>query len=814
MAKKDPYDCIKAALDADLINEDEYAAAIQEVERYAWVEARMQETDLFSARLKAGKKWAKELAREKRLVEYRAKRQALINNKNAGIVFGYKRGVVEGTMMLMDRAFYGKTDILGEVQKDLHEFFDTIRSKFFTLKQRQDIEANFLYELSGRETDDLVAKKGAKAWTKATDRLLELAEAEGLPADRLGDYLFPQRWSETKMFAVGEKQWVNDAIDHLDFTRYKDMTRRQVIEEVLIAGYRNPRGLLGTQASKNPKATGATTIARHRRLHWKSIDDRLFMMERYSDGNLLGQLTAHMENVAGEISNARTFGTNPRAGFNSIKKQFFKADEESRTDGGDGLPNSHLGIKFFSQGEQHAAGNAMFNVLSGEANQVESVMVAGGMQAVRNAATAARLGGAVLSALVDPAFLAVGARYNKVGGVRLARSMIRYASSKEYRQQVSRLGQVFDALNPGNVSNFRGIADFDGATFLSRMAYAVIQGTGLINWTDGLRAVYGMEMMGRMETERLLQWGQLTSRRKVQFGRAGISEVDWNQIRQADSFKLEGEDGGFLTPDSIRRLSDKSGVSTIDARELAVKYRMFLEVEKNRGVPYADLRSQTVGTGGYRKGTFYGEATRAFSQFKQFPVSVLLHQIGRTSELMEAEGVGHAAAYLGGTMVATTLMGALSKTIKDTFRGYEPQSWDDPKFWAAAMAQGGGWGIAGDFLYHRVTQRGHTKLATAAGPAGNLAEDVWSVAYPQNWDDRWGERVVSLFENWTPGSNIFFIRPVLEFWVFDTLDALVSPDSWRKKRREKMRYQERNYERGYLSEKLQPYAGAEALDLE
>lgn len=72
-------------------------------------------------------------------------------------------------------------------------------------------------------------------------------------------------------------------------------------------------------------------------------------------------------------------------------------------------------------------------------------------------------------------------------------------------------------------------------------------------------------------------------------------------------------------------------------------------------------------------------------------------------------------AYFANFIVASTILGGVALQMKDVARGRDPRPINE-KFIIAAMAQGGGWGIFGDFLFSDMNRYGRGGMSTLLGP--------------------------------------------------------------------------------------------------
>ena len=203
--------------------------------------------------------------------------------------------------------------------------------------------------------------------------------------------------------------------------------------------------------------------------------------------------------------------------------------------------------------------------------------------------------------------------------------------------------------------------------------------------------------------------------------------------------------------------------------------------ETDIAVPVADLKTRSVFNTMFERGTVAGEIGRSAVLFKSFGVSVLMRQAG---EIL-AMNSGTAVRYGAGLILGTTLMGALSLQLKAIAAGRDPRAMQDEKFWGAAMLQGGGFGIFGDFLHSAQNRAGGGFAQTLAGPIVDDAQGIANLARSE--DPR--KQLVRELKGLTPGNNIWYSRAAFDRILADAAEEYINPDL-RNQRRRLHRYAE------------------------
>jgi hypothetical protein len=221
-----------------------------------------------------------------------------------------------------------------------------------------------------------------------------------------------------------------------------------------------------------------------------------------------------------------------------------------------------------------------------------------------------------------------------------------------------------------------------------------------------------------------------------------------------------------LTPEEqAAKLERKTARETKSARQ---------DVKERLSAYYADQLRQSATRPGAREralvtlgtvpGTPAGEAVRFLMQFKAFGIGMWTQHIMREW----ARGARPDIAGLAMLIAGTSSLGYLSMTAKELIAGKNPRDVTNPGNWpkviAASMAQGGGLGIYGDFLFGEYNRFGQSGIATLGGPAIGTAEDIGRL-YSDTLDWAAGNKesapaagALRLIKDNTPFANLFWAR--------------------------------------------------------
>lgn len=222
-----------------------------------------------------------------------------------------------------------------------------------------------------------------------------------------------------------------------------------------------------------------------------------------------------------------------------------------------------------------------------------------------------------------------------------------------------------------------------------------------------------------------------------------------------------------------------------------------------------DAKTRAMLLQGTQPGTWLGTGMRLVTQFKSFPIAFLQKAMGSSlygsgaNTMGEAVRSSKAMGSVAQLVLASTALGYMSMTAKDLVKGREPRDPTDPRTMMAALQQGGGLGIYGDFLFGEAKSRtGGTLVSNLAGPTlGTLDDmtDIWRRI--RNGDDAAAKTFSTALSN-TPFMNVFYLRPVLDYMILHSLTEAMNPGALR--RREALVTREN--EQGWLLRPSQNYA--------
>lgn len=181
-------------------------------------------------------------------------------------------------------------------------------------------------------------------------------------------------------------------------------------------------------------------------------------------------------------------------------------------------------------------------------------------------------------------------------------------------------------------------------------------------------------------------------------------------------------------------------------------------------------------------------------QFKSFSVVFMQRVMGREIYGRGADSLGRGLiqnfvpqtgerGLMPEVFAMTTLFGLGAMTVKAFAAGRTPREFDDPKTWLAAMIQGGGLGIYGDYLFGEASRMGDSFLSSLAGPAMGSASSL--VGLWQAFKDGQDVSATAFRTLWShlPGNNLFYTKLALDQAICNGVYESLNPGYLRRMRR-------------------------------
>jgi len=625
----------------------------------------------------------------------------------------------------------------------------------------------------------------------------------------------PQAHDRDRIARAGRDAWIETILPRLDLDRSfpdaagDEKAVRGILSELFDSITSNvdrvaPERDQALAASRvTPTPNLARTLGRHRTLHFADASGWLQYREQFATGHIFDGMIKHLDRAARIAGQMEVLGPNPAYTLQTALDRVRLNIRNDKT-----IPpeaKQALIQPLTMQGNDGIA-SAMAEVQGLTFGVGGSHTVAQVMTELRAAQGAAKLGGAFLSSfLSDPWIQAAHQKFLGRGwGEAITgqvNEMLAGATSAERRRLGYAYGQGFDTLL-SRISSSYFVHDGQPGV-MQKLLNWTMRYQGLAWFTDEARAAGARMMADQLGQAAGVPWARIDPPLRHALGLHNIGEREWSAISQAKVRTVGNK--GFITPDAVRALPDSAIVPLIadrlDIAEAAARKRggddaaaamrtkligeerRRLEIGLHRYIndemrsfgviePTAQTRRLTLR--GTQRGTLAGEALRAISTFKSWPVGFTVGPLARAMHGGQAQrsmGVGNVAMLIAGLAVG----GYAAMTAKDLARGYGPRDPTNLKTILAALVQSGGLGIYGDFLFAEANRFGGSTLATVAGPVIGEAASLVDLAQRA----RSGEASAAEGLNWllrnTPAINLWWLRPALDYAILNEMREAATP---------------------------------------
>lgn len=759
-----------------------------------------------------------------------ARRAAIDEHLNSYCDPKGRPNIYEAAMRLLENyGFSGVSSVAGRAKAivsmahgEMADALRTFEKNFYTgLRHQKAVAADVVREMLQEATNNPAAKALAEGFSKQFEMLRERFNAAGGDIGKIEGGYIPQSHDPVAVRKRGFEAWRDDIRGRLAPERMRDpltnepMTPER-LDQVLRPVYEQivSDGWASRAPTTAPLNKGAVANQRqdHRFLAFKSADDWLWYEQHYGNGDPIKTIFGHINGMARDIAAVEILGPNPSATIEWLKQKQLSEHGKWLI----GKESLFRPEGFTTKGEKDAGADAAKKIDDlwywVRGREVVRQGVADFYGNVRNVLTSAQLGSAVVTAAVTDPFIERMARRQLGMADRAlfgANAKVYLDTASQYFEQLPILKTVSSVLNAftgaprhqalrsgmimdeflhimGDEARYAGT--LSGSEWSRWLADRTVTLSGLEPLTKARRAVFQLELQGFVADHAAAAFAELPDRLRQKMAGYGFDAAQWDKMRA-----VEASHQGFLRPSDIGQVD----------RGLAERYVEMINGETERAVPTGTLRSKSFVVGSRPKGQHGAEVAEGFLQYKSFGLSMMTLQAEalahETAQLGKAAGASYAAQML----ILTTLGGAMAIQLKHIINGRDPQDTKDPRFWASAMATGGGMGIYGDFLFADTNRYGYSLGEQVAGPTFSLATDILkftggnAMELVRGKDTHAGHEAVTLLGKYTPFvSSAWYTRLAYKRELLDQLDYMLDPHAhrrWREEERKAMRERGQGY---------------------
>ena len=497
---------------------------------------------------------------------------------------------------------------------------------------------------------------------------------------------------------------------------------------------------------------------------WNNADDWYDYNKMFGRPSVREAFIGDMQAATRATAVMDIFGTNPQAMHDRVIKRLEEKYENN--------PEKLKGIQ--RDGVYAVKFDAALAEVTGDINRGSETPFAVAMNWYRTVQTVAKLGGVTIAALGDTAFIAAARIYQ-------GRSLMdAWGDGFSAFFKGMEKGQIRDIADRAGIGLEGQMGELMGQMRLgdsapgqaSRLMSSFFKLNLLTGWTDANKRGVGLMISNDFGREAKKTFDKLPEDQRRILSIYGIDKKGWDVVRKAA--KMADNKKMYLIPGEIKDQAMRENFFSL------------LTSEIDNAVITAGARERTIVKRGYRPGTSMGEALRLVGQFKTFGVTALTKTYGRHLYGYGAKGWREqlqrgAGANMGmiNTIAGTTVMGYFIMQLKELAKGREPRPHDTGTLFAA-MLQGGGAALYGDFLFAQHNRFGGGLMETAAGPGFteffdllNLGVNLRDVILTGEGDAR--ADAIRLFKSNMPLQNLFYTKQVTDYLIWYQFQEMLNP---------------------------------------
>lgn len=608
--------------------------------------------------------------------------------------------------------------------------------------------SNVVRELHGETSGDAAAAAIAEGFRTASEYARKAFNAAGGDIGKMEGWALPQTHDPIAMragarnpaeLAASKAAWIDDVIPRLARDRMIDKVAGQPFTDKrlrVVLGRTFDRITTAGMVDRDPSAgLGRGMLARQRReerfLIFRSADDWLAYQAQFGTGDAFGVMLHHLDEMSRDIAQMQILGPNPQRQFEWLEAAAIR--EAAREEA--------AGVKGALERAQTYARTArnMLDHFTGAANTPERAWLSELGATSRSYITGVALASSIISDVPSsPVFGAFARAFSGLSRTGDVKALFDHLASPEVRAHARRSGfiveQATDGLVHGAQDSLRLMTTgtkVDGRgfnAFARRLPAATMRLSGQTVWSQARKRVFRFEFMGKLadvagRTLDELKAGDGEDRALAELMEArGLTAADWDKVRSAQPWEPKAG-ARFLRP---------SEISAAAGEDLALRVAEMIEMQSRLAVPETTLwtRAKLLGGGrNDRPGTAAGEFKRTWAMFRSF--SMTATYLYAEEIALRGARTAHPGLYMAttgaGLLAGLTLAGGVSIYLRELVKGNDPKPVDNAKFWGAAVMQGGGLGILGDFFYSNQARTGKSSTMTAWGPTAAWASDTYDL---------------------------------------------------------------------------------------
>lgn len=617
------------------------------------------------------------------------------------------------------------------------------------------------------------AQEMAKSIGETMETLRQWANSYGAAIPENPNYRLPQMQDHVRVAAVQKDTWVNDHIDTLDWEVMRFGGQPIAVEDRAEVLGRTYDGIINDGFDREELAQGnrgtlVTKLNRDRFLYYKDADSYLAMMKKYGAGNLHQQVIGAIDGMAKDISILRVFGPSSDGGKEFAKRVALKRASDLNSAQPEGKRTALDKMK-----RQVALFDREYAIHARHVPTLDGNWAMNTFSTVRSLAVAAKLGGVFIPSLFgDLANMKAMARvFNLPAGGEIRRYLANFVGGDAERAEAIRGGVIFQQGISLAHSRQRYFSGLDGPHWARRVSDVTYRAGLAAHHTQVARNAAGKWFQGILADHAHMRFDDLPF--APMLVENGITPADWDAFRATPVYTHEG--ATFLRPvDAFKQ-----------DRRVAEKFSNAMQLYVRTAIPDTTLRQRAFVGEAIDPNSFSGQFARTTWSLASFPAAIYFNQLRR---IAQTPGIRNKLV-LGGQYALWTMLGGIMITqAKALVAGQQLYNMGltnndgsfNADFWGRAFANGGTFGILGDFIYNNInlsnsTYHPGTPTEEYLKKAKKLTIDDM-IAAAQGKEPKVGKDAMTFIDANTP--DLWYTKLLWQRAVSDQLFREADPVGW------------------------------------
>jgi hypothetical protein len=596
------------------------------------------------------------------------------------------------------------------------------------------------------------------------------------------------------------KAWRDFVWDRLDHDRTfmgEDPERfLKNVHEGLYTGVHGPAG--DENQMRFPGITqGLHQKASHERvLHFKDWEAAFDYNQRFGIKSFRDAVFSDVYFRSRNIALMENLGPNPELTWNSVA---IELAEEYRTHA-----DADKQVDSLKTWKLRAA----FETVSGKADIPQNWGLTQHLNVVKAVTILAKMGGTLLNALSDTVFMNWEMAHQGISRMQTIAESIKSLAvrSGEEEKFFRYQGIAIDGMIGSNVARYTLHTTVPGMFHRAQQKFFDLN---FMNWwTDRLKGAAAKLMVAELGDNAHLAFDKINPQLRNMLELYDISPAEWDLVR-ATAWEPKGgypiAGTKLITADKVETIpwealealarSSKLQPTVGNVRRvrdaLESKLRTYLADRVDYALPTPGAAEKKWLHFGTQAGTPLGEGLRLITLFKSFPVTIITKILTREIHGRGNSGPGqflmndHAGKFNLAMLIAMTgVAGYISGAIRDMLKGRTPKRIIDEEGFhqdvlTDALSRGGGLGIMGDYLFAEYDRNYRSASDAALGPVLGQASTLFGIKsrFQRGEFEEGIAEAGKFFQNNTPYINLFYIRPILDYFIFWNLQEMLAPGS-------------------------------------